>query len=149
MSNRITMQKIYKEYRKAQCDGDAEFEQFSDLFAPTLQQINENKKDKQLTVYEKKYLLATERGDIATVKQYLDDATTLDNFNKNVVDPLGRSALQIAIEYENIEMIQLLLNSQVNIGEALLHAIHEEFVEAVEILLNYIDNRKSSAFVIS
>jgi len=70
--------------------------------------------------------------------------------NINCLDPLGRSALLIgfyitkkcslsilqyfyfhllAIEYENIEMIELLLNYNVDTGEALLHAIDEEFVE--------------------
>jgi hypothetical protein len=35
----------------------------------------------------------------------------------------------LAIEYENIEMIELLLNYNVDTGEAILHAIDEEFVE--------------------
>jgi ankyrin repeat protein len=131
------MQRIYKEYRKAQCEGDAEFDQLSDLF-PNNQQQSDIKKERELSLYEKKYLLAIERGDIATVKYYLDNV--FDKFDKNAVDPLGRSALHIAIEYENIEMIEVLLNSQVDIGEGILHAINEEFVEAVEMLLNYQDN---------
>lgn len=133
------MHKIYKEYRKAQCEGDGEFEMLSDLFTPTLQH-SENKKERDLSVKEKKYLLATERGDIASVKKYLDEAHNLENFDKNAVDPLGRSSLHIAIEYENIEMIEVLLNYQIDIGEGILHAINEEFVEAVEMLLNYQDN---------
>lgn len=135
------MQKLYKEYRKAQCEVDQEFDQFSDIFAPSLQQQSENSlKERELSINEKNYLLATERGDIATVKSYLDEALNLDKFDKNAVDPLGRSSLHIAIEYENIEMIEVLLSYQVDVGEGLLHAINEEFVEAVEMLLNYQDN---------
>jgi len=56
-----------------------------------------------------------------------------------------RSALLIAIDNENIEMIELLLSARVELGDALsarvelgdalLHAIEEENVEAVELLL--------------
>ena len=60
-----------------------------------------------------------------------------NNININCVDPLGRTALLIAIENENIEMIEMLLRSSVEIGDALLHAINEENVEAVELLLNH------------
>ena len=131
------MYKIYKEYRKAQHENEAEFDEFSDIF-PGFNQ-NEKKKE-ELSAPEKKYLLATERGDLATVKYYLDESSSFERFEKNAMDPLGRSALHIAIEYENIEMIELLLSSHVNVGEALLHAINEEFVEAVEMLLNYKDS---------
>ena len=55
----------------------------------------------------------------------------------NCVDPLGRSALLIAIENENIEMIEVLLNYNVEVGDSLLHAINEENVEAVELILNH------------
>lgn len=139
------MYKIYKEYRKAQYENETEFDEFSDIF-PSFYQ-NEKKKE-ELSVSEKKYLLATERGDLATVKNYLDESSRFERFDKNAVDPLGRSALHIAIEYENIEMIELLLSSHVNVGEALLHAINEEFVEAVEMLLNYKDStNKVCSFV--
>ena len=133
------MHKIYKEYKKAQFDCDVEIDQLSDIF-PNVQTDDEFKKDRELSTNEKKYLLAIERGDIATVKFYLDENNIFDKFDKNAVDPLGRSALHIAIEYENIEMIEVLLSSQVDIGEGILHAINEEFVEAVEMLLNYQDN---------
>ena len=138
------MYKIYKEYRKAQYEHEAEFDELSDIFPVVYQ--NESKKEKELSIQEKKYLLATERGDLATVKDYLDESINFEKFDKNVVDPLGRSALHIAIEYENIEMIELLLSSHVNVGEALLHAINEEFVEAVEMLLNYKDANHVSGF---
>ena len=99
--------------------------------------------EKELTILEKKYLLAIERGDIATVLFHLNEYNNnlyFEKFNKNVLDPFGRSALHIAIEYNNIEMIQVLLNHQLDTNECLLHAINEEFVEAVEILLQHQDN---------
>lgn len=58
----------------------------------------------------------------------------------NCRDPLGRSALLIAIEYDNIEMMEVLLSFNVEVRDALLHAISEENVEAVEILLKYQQN---------
>lgn len=151
------MQKIYKEYQKAAASqggaggsgmagggglgAEEEMaEPLSDLLG--VSSAGSQRKDRELTLDEKKYLLAAERGDIARVRQYLEasNAGAMDKFNINAVDPLGRSALYIAIEYENIEMIETLLEFHVDVGEGLLHAINEEFVEAVELLLNYQDH---------
>lgn len=55
--------------------------------------------------------------------------------NINCVDPLNRSALIAAIENENIELIKILLEADIKVNDALLHAISEEYVEAVEMLL--------------
>ncbi|KAL1122558.1 hypothetical protein AAG570_002888 [Ranatra chinensis] len=57
--------------------------------------------------------------------------------NMNCVDPLGRSALLMAIDNENPEMVELLIEHRVETKDALLHAISEEFVEAVEVLLEH------------
>ncbi|XP_056262819.1 short transient receptor potential channel 4-like isoform X2 [Pseudoliparis swirei] len=57
--------------------------------------------------------------------------------NINCIDPLGRTALLIAIENENLEIIELLLSFSVYVGDALLHAIRKEVVGAVELLLNH------------
>ena len=94
------------------------------------------RKDADLTNEEKQYLLTVERGDIPSTRQMLDQVL-LTRIDVNCVDPLGRTALLIAIENENIEMIELLLRHGVEIGDALLHAINEENVEAVELLLNH------------
>lgn len=58
-----------------------------------------------------------------------------DELNINCVDPLNRSALIAAIENENIELIRILLGANIEVKDALLHAISEEYVEAVELLL--------------
>ena len=53
------------------------------------------------------------------------------------VDPLGRSALLMGIDNENLDMVELLLEHKVETKDALLHAINEEYVEAVEVLLDH------------
>ncbi|GLH08834.1 Transient-receptor-potential-like protein, partial [Gryllus bimaculatus] len=55
----------------------------------------------------------------------------------NCVDPLGRGALSLAIDGENLEMVELLVVLGVETRDALLHAINVEFVEAVELLLEH------------
>lgn len=53
------------------------------------------------------------------------------------MDSLGRGALTLAIEAENLEMVELLIVMGVETKDALLHAIDQEFVEAVELLLEH------------
>lgn len=65
-----------------------------------------------------------------------------DHININCVDPLGRSALLMAIDNENLDMVELLINYKVDTKDALLHAISEEFVEAVEMLLDHEDQNE-------
>ncbi|XP_067134766.1 LOW QUALITY PROTEIN: transient receptor potential-gamma protein-like [Centruroides vittatus] len=88
-----------------------------------------------LSQEEKRYLLAVERGDLASVRRMLQNANETGYINVNCVDPIGRSALLMAIDNENLEMIELLIENKVEMKDALLHAISEEYVEAVEVLL--------------
>ncbi|XP_058128061.1 transient receptor potential protein isoform X2 [Anopheles ziemanni] len=89
-----------------------------------------------LTKTEKRFLLSAERGDCATVRRIIqENKETPEEFDINCVDPLNRSALIAAIENENIELINLLLREGIKVKDALLHAIKEEYVEAVETLL--------------
>ncbi|VDM98542.1 unnamed protein product [Thelazia callipaeda] len=90
-------------------------------------------------LYEKQYLLSVERGDSGSVRKLLHIHKSIGAFNINCLDPLGRSALHIAIENENIELIELLLDHNVDAGDAVLYAIMEENVEAVEILLYHLE----------
>lgn len=90
-----------------------------------------------LTLEEKKYLLSVERGDTATVRKCIKRAYRNHHIDINCVDPLGRSALTLAIEGENLEMTELLIVMGVEPKDALLQAINSEFVEAVELLLEY------------
>nr|ACD69414.1 transient receptor potential channel gamma [Spodoptera littoralis] len=90
----------------------------------------------QLSLEEKKFL-AVERGDIASTRRPLQKAGATENINVNCVDPLGRIALLMAIDNENLEMVELLINDNDDTKDALLHAISEEFVEAVFVLLDH------------
>ncbi|XP_061659162.1 short transient receptor potential channel 4-like [Syngnathoides biaculeatus] len=93
--------------------------------------------ESELSALEKAYLGAVEKGDYASVKQALQEAEIYFKININCIDPLGRTALLIAIENENLEIIELLLSFSVYVGDALLHAIRKEVVGAVELLLNH------------
>ncbi|XP_049937649.1 transient-receptor-potential-like protein [Schistocerca serialis cubense] len=90
-----------------------------------------------LTLDEKKYLLAVERGDVPNVRRMLQLAHHKGHININCLDPLGRGALTLAIDQENLEMVELLVVLGVETRDALLHAINVEFVEAVELLLEH------------
>ncbi len=91
----------------------------------------------ELSAKERAYLTAVEKGDYAGVKQALEEAEIYYNINVNCLDPLGRSALLIAIENENLEVMELLLSHGLHMGNALLYAIRKEVVGAVELLLSY------------
>ncbi|KAI4884400.1 hypothetical protein NFI96_011244 [Prochilodus magdalenae] len=91
----------------------------------------------ELSTEERAYLTAVEKGDYAGVKMALQEAEIYYNININCLDPLGRSALLIAIENENLEVMELLLSHGVHVGDALLYAIRKEVVGAVELLLSY------------
>ncbi|XP_062979087.1 short transient receptor potential channel 4 [Elgaria multicarinata webbii] len=93
--------------------------------------------ESELSPAEKAYLNAVEKGDYASVKQALEEAEIYFKININCIDPLGRTALLIAIENENLELIELVLSFNVYVGDALLHAIRKEVVGAVELLLNH------------
>lgn len=89
-----------------------------------------------LTQTEKRFLLTAERGDCATVRQLIAEFKDKpEELDINCRDPLERSALIAALENENIELINLLLEAGIQVKDALLHAIKEEYVEGVETLL--------------
>lgn len=92
---------------------------------------------KGLTIEEKKYLLSVERGDLVNVKRMLQRAHKYKSLDINCVDSLGRNALTLAIDSENLEMVELLVVMAVQTKDGLLHAINVEFVEAVELLLEH------------
>lgn len=67
----------------------------------------------------------------------LQRANRKKTFDINCMDSLGRDALTIAIDQENLEMVELLVVMGVQTRDSLLHAINVEFVEAVELLLEH------------
>lgn len=60
-----------------------------------------------------------------------------NDLNLNCTDPLGRTSLVIAIENESFELIEVLLEGGIKVSDGLLHAISEDYVEAVELLLEW------------
>ncbi|GIY17362.1 transient receptor potential protein [Caerostris darwini] len=99
--------------------------------------VDYEQKECPLSVFEKKFLLCSERGDVPAVRSLLDKHKNNARFNINCRDAVGRTALVVAIENENMELIELLLKNGIEAGDALLHAISEEYVEAVEVLLQH------------
>lgn len=96
--------------------------------------------DEELTDDERKYLHSVEIGDAASVKSILEKKASR-SINVNCIDSLGRSALHIAIENEHNEMLELLLSYSLDISDSLLHAISEQNIEAVEIILYTMSQR--------
>ena len=86
---------------------------------------------------ERHFLKSVEKGDFSSVQNFLEESAIYFNININCVDALGRTGLIIAIENENMDIIELLLSYNVELGDALLFAIEEEVPQAVEILLTY------------
>ncbi|KAG7487504.1 hypothetical protein MATL_G00024290 [Megalops atlanticus] len=96
----------------------------------------------ETTLDEKLFLLACEKGDYYMVKKLLEEKKH-GELNINCVDVLGRDAVTIAIENENLDILQLLLEHGCQATDALLVAIDSEVVGAVDILLNHRPRRSS------
>ncbi|KAG8194409.1 hypothetical protein JTE90_011020 [Oedothorax gibbosus] len=148
--NRKTSSKTY--HLKNNVDGGIDLNKFEQNksdgapknFLGTNQQYREDlaameseQRECQLSVFEKKFLLCSERGDVPAVRTLLSKHKNNARFSINCRDAIGRTALVVAIENENMELIELLLNNEIEAGDALLHAISEEYVEAVEVLLQH------------
>nr|AGJ70290.1 transient receptor potential channel C [Terebratalia transversa] len=143
------MDKIYRKYREQMEKNPQIFTDDFGIEIPIEPQADTLgmgviRKENDLSNDEKHFLSAIERGDMASVKTFLEESQIFYSININCVDPLGRSGLLISIESENVEMIDLLLSYGVEIGDALLHAINEENVEAVELLMQYQVSKKKN-----
>lgn len=144
----ITMDKVYKKYKEAKMNPQKLMDELGiDITEGDNLGMGVIRKETDLNNDEKQYLLSVERGDIPTARHYLEESQIYFNININCVDPLGRTGLIIAIENENIEMIEILLTYNVELGDALLHAINEENVEAVELLLAHQSTNKKDLSV--
>ncbi|XP_037270713.2 transient-receptor-potential-like protein isoform X1 [Rhipicephalus microplus] len=84
---------------------------------------------------ERTFLEAAERGDRHTMIRCLSPPEPV---NVNCTNILGRSAIQIAVDNENVEIVELLLRQpDVQIGDALLQAIREGAYKIVEMLIDH------------
>lgn len=89
----------------------------------------------ELNGYEKLYLRSAEFGDANTVQKLINNAKQY-GLNVNCMDAMGRGVLRIAIEAEHVELLQMLLSYEViELRDSLLHAISEENVQAVELIM--------------
>ncbi|XP_037086621.1 transient-receptor-potential-like protein [Pollicipes pollicipes] len=94
---------------------------------PEMQQMSEPR--------ERQFLEAAERGDMPTMLRLLSDP---DQVNVNCTDMLGRSALLIAVDNENVEIVEMLLKYEAVItGNALMHAIAEGSYKIVELIVQH------------
>jgi len=78
----------------------------------------------QLTDEEHVYLTAAAQGDVPIIRQSLEEPDGA-SLNINCTDYMGRSALHLAVDSENMEAIEMILD-RINfecIEESLLHAI--------------------------
>uniref|UniRef100_A0A8C8R7K9 Short transient receptor potential channel 1 n=1 Tax=Pelusios castaneus TaxID=367368 RepID=A0A8C8R7K9_9SAUR len=101
----------------------------------------------ETTLDEKLFLLACDKGDYYMVKKLLEENSSGD-MNINCVDVLGRNAVTITIENENLDILQLLLDYGCQSTDALLVAIDSEVVGAVDILLNHRPKRSSRPTIV-
>ncbi|KAM7535485.1 hypothetical protein Aperf_G00000091743 [Anoplocephala perfoliata] len=81
------------------------------------------------------FLDAVERGDKSTVMRCLKCPHPV---NVNCTNMLGRTAIQIAVDNENFEIVELLLKEpNIRIGDALLYAVQEGVYRIVEMLIDH------------
>ncbi|VDM23075.1 unnamed protein product [Hydatigera taeniaeformis] len=81
------------------------------------------------------FLDAVERGDKSTVARCLRCSHPV---NVNCTNMLGRTAIQIAVDNENFEIVELLLKEpNIRIGDALLYAVQEGVYRIVEMLIDH------------
>ncbi|KAG7457147.1 hypothetical protein MATL_G00243470 [Megalops atlanticus] len=90
----------------------------------------------ETTLDEKLFLLACEKGDRYMVSRLLEERHNI-GLNIDCMDVLGRSAVTLSIENENLDVLQLLLEHGCETTDALLVAIDSGVVGAVDILLNH------------
>ncbi|XP_077991000.1 short transient receptor potential channel 4-like [Glandiceps talaboti] len=85
---------------------------------------------------EKLFLSAAERGDKKAIIYALENGR---RFNVNCKDSEGRTALVLAIQNGSTEIIKVLLDYGVELGDSLLVAVDDQFTTAVQIICDYIE----------
>ena len=110
----------------------------------SLEQNRPGSTTKDINNEEKRYLKGVLSGDIVNVRNILENAESL-GVNINCVDAWNRSALVIAVENENRDLLRLLLNSGLELNDAVWHAISEEYLDGVELILSEYERRYEKA----
>uniref|UniRef100_A0A8R1HR56 ANK_REP_REGION domain-containing protein n=1 Tax=Caenorhabditis japonica TaxID=281687 RepID=A0A8R1HR56_CAEJA len=87
---------------------------------------------------ERRFLEAAELGNKPTLQEFLIYHDGERRLNVNCLDSMGRTALEIAVDNENMEVVELLLQQpDIRVGNALLCAIREGVYRLVEVLVNH------------
>ena len=93
------------------------------------------KDNRRMDPQERQFLEAAERGDKHSMVRCLQSAKPV---NVNATNMMGRTAIQIAVDNENVEIVELLLKQKtVQVGDALLYAIREGVYRIVEMLIDH------------
>ncbi|VDQ00046.1 unnamed protein product [Trichobilharzia regenti] len=82
---------------------------------------------------------AAATGDIGIIRMSLEDSDDSVEFNVNCVDYMGRNALHLAVDSENTDVMEMLLD-KLNfecIEEALLHAISKGHPKLVRVIIEH------------
>ena len=93
----------------------------------------------QLSTEERLLLHAARLGDIGIIRDLIDDEELSSKININCIDYMGRNALFLAVDSDNLAAIELLVE-KVNwdcIEEALLHAISKSARDIVHIVVDH------------
>nr|XP_006821754.1 PREDICTED: short transient receptor potential channel 5-like [Saccoglossus kowalevskii] len=91
--------------------------------------------NKERLAKEKSYIEAVQSGDAAAVKQFMRQKST---FDIDATDGNGKNALGLAIINGQLDIIKLLLQHGVELGDALLRAVDVNFVKAVDVICQHI-----------
>ncbi|XP_067141263.1 short transient receptor potential channel 4-like [Centruroides vittatus] len=107
----------------------------------SLLQIQDSPKQASLPELDQKeteFFQFVKKGDVNELQDFLSN----NQLDVNCVNYQGSSALHIAVENENIEMVQFLLTvPNIDIKDCVLHAIRTENIKIIEIILNALKNR--------
>lgn len=90
------------------------------------------------TSVEELFLQAVERGDRKAILYALENAPDL---NINCQDDDGRSALIIAIQNGNSDIVKILLDNNIQLADSLLRAVDEQFTPAVRLICEHIKKK--------
>ncbi|XP_070555678.1 short transient receptor potential channel 4-like [Ptychodera flava] len=88
---------------------------------------------------ERLFLASAEKGDKKAMILALENKA---HFNADCVDNDGRSALVIAIQNRNFDIIKLLLEHDIGLGDALLRAVDIQYTAAVQMICENIKKRQ-------
>ncbi|XP_033110107.1 short transient receptor potential channel 5-like isoform X2 [Anneissia japonica] len=83
---------------------------------------------------EQLFIQAVQRGDRKAITFALANAPDL---NINCVDSEGKTALVLAIQNGNSDIVKILLDNNIQLGDSLLKAVDEQFIEGVKLICEH------------